>query len=241
MKIHNMMEDIVLEQVQQIFQDEEAQQRKGFCTCAQCKLDVACFVLGRIPSLYMVSGRGLARLQGDYQKKLQREADLVSLVHQGIDRVNQAKRPDFTHEEDEAGASVPEGHFFNFPQITGRLLNSVSFEPICAIEVTLLKDGKPMAMVDPNWQNPCRIVANTPGVYSFWPYPESADELKRQLDQEAEYEPRVFEFEIVVDDPAYQPFRHYFRLDLRARESFLALGSMERVTTLKDLYLNPGK
>ncbi len=240
MKIHNMMEDIVLEQVQQIFQDEETKQRKDFCTCAQCNLDVACFVLNRIQSLYMISGRGLARLHGDYQKKLQREADLVSLVHQGIDRVNRAKRPDFTH-EDEAVESVPEGRFFNFPQITGRLLNSVSFEPICAIEVTLLKDGKPMAMVDPNWQNPCRIVANTPGVYSFWPYPESADDADRQLDQEAEAEPRVFEFEIVVDDPAYQPFRHYFRLDLGEIEGFLALGSTERVNTLKDLYLNPGK
>ena len=231
MKVHNLMEDIVLEMIDEVFRDENAKKKKDFCTCPQCRLDVACYVLNRITPLYMISGRGLAHLQVDYQEKLQREADLASLIHRGIEHVSAARRPHFPHADQEEEAE-PKGPFFNFPQITGRLFNSENFEPISGIDVSLLDNGEPVRMVDLNWQNPYLIVSNTAGVFSFWPYPRSAETVG---------EKKSFDLEIIVDDAAYKPFRHYFKLLLQARETFLDLSWDERVYSLPDLYLIAGK
>ena len=226
-----MMEDVVLEEVQDLFKDEATRKKNGFCTCSQCHMDVACYVLNRIKPRYVISGRGLAHLQTGYQEKLQRDADLASLIHQGIEHVMGAKRPYFPHEREQE-ESAPKGPFFNFPHITGRLFNSVNFEPICGVKISLLESGKLVKMVDSNWQNPYMCVPPTAGIFSFWPYPRSAEVTGQQSQ---------FELEILVDEADYEPFRHYFTVTLEARDSFLELGSGDRVYSLKDLYLNPGK
>ncbi len=231
MKIHNLMEDIVLEHVNDVFQDEEARQRKGFCTCSQCRMDVACYVLNRTRPFYMLSGRGLAHLQMDYQEKLQREADLVSLVHKGIDHVSQAKRPHFPHHDDQA-ASPPRGPFFNFPQITGRLFNSVTFEPAAGVEVALLDGEELVAMVDSNWQNPYPMVSRTAGVFTFWPHPRPAAAPGDRI---------AVELEVAVEAAGFAPFHHYFGVELESGELFLELPVGQRVLNLPDLYLIPEK
>ncbi len=226
-----MMEDIVLEKVHEFFQEEETREESGFCTCSQCRMDVACYVLNRIKPVYMISGRGLAYFQTDYKERLQREADLVSQIRQGIEHVMAAKRPHFPHEQ-EKEVSMPKGPFFNFPHITGRFFNSVNFEPMCGVKISLLENGKLVKMVDFNWQNPYLCVPPTAGIFSFWPYPKSA-EFVGQKSQ--------VELEILVDEDDYEIFHHYFTVSLEARGSFLELGSGDRVHSMKDLYLNPDK
>ena len=61
MIIHNVMEDIVSDEVNKLF--DEAEQKKEdwvTCTCIQCRHDVMCYVLNRIKPRYIKSGRGLA-------------------------------------------------------------------------------------------------------------------------------------------------------------------------------------
>ena len=231
MNIHNQLEDEVLKKVNEIFDEEESKQSSHFCTCHQCRLDVACYVLNRMPPLYTVSGRGLAHLESDYQDKLQREADIVSLIKDGIDHVSNAKRPHFPH-ADEKEEESPEGPFYNFPQIVGRIFNSTNFEPVFDISVSLLENGEIVKMVNPNWQNPYRIVSNATGVYSFWPYPKSADAkgLKKEI-----------ELELAVDDPAFEPLRHYIKISVVSSNEFLQYESGSRIYNVEDLYLVPAE
>jgi len=231
MNIHNQLEDEVLKKVNEIFNEEEIGESAHFCTCHQCRLDVACYVLNRMTPLYTVSGRGLAHLESDYQDKLQREADIVSLIKEGIDHVSNAKRPHFPH-ADEKEEETPEGPFYNFPQIVGRIFNSTNFEPVFDISVSLFFNKEPAKMVNPNWQNPCRIVSNATGVFSFWPYPQPADAkgLKRE-----------FELELAVDDPAVEPLRHYIKIALISSNEFLQYESGSRIYNVDDLYLVPAE
>jgi len=229
MKIQNFMEDVVLKKVKEVFSDEETNVKKDFCSCSQCFLDVSCYVLNRIQPVYMLSGRGLAHMQSHYQEKLQQQADLVSLIREGIDHVTGAKRPHFSHRRED-DKLLPEGFFYNFPQITGRLFNSVNFEPVSGVAVSLLFEGESMAMVDSNWQNPYTIVQNTAGIFSFWPYPQvsKASALKKS-----------YEFELQVENTGFETLRHYFELAIVSRTGFLNLSGTDKIFAVKDLYINP--
>ena len=177
----------------------------------------------------MLSGRELAHIQSHYQEKLQQQAELVSLIKEGINHVDQAKRPYLSHSR-EGEESLPESFFYNFPQITGRLLNSVNVEPGYGVTIGLRFDGEAVAMVDSNWQNPYTIVQNTAGIFSFWPYPQvvKASSLKSS-----------YEFELQVEKTGFQTLRHYFELVVESREGFLNLSGEDKIFTVKDLYLNP--
>ncbi len=229
MNIHNMMEETVLATVNELFDDEAEQGRRGFCTCHQCRLDVACYVLNRSAPRYIVSGRGLAHLEINYQEKLQREADLVSLIHRGIDQVSSRRRPHFRHDSQKK-LRLPKGFLFNFPQIVGRMFNSMNFEPISDARVSLFSGDEVMDMVNPNWPNPYLIPQKAPGFYSFWPYPKPAP---------AAGERKRFALEIAVNDPDYEPLRHYFDLTLVSGSGFRGHVELSSKVTIGDLYLIP--
>ena len=229
MRIHNIMEDIATEKIDEIFLEEESRDAKQFCTCHQCRLDVVCFVLNRMRPYYAVSGRGLTHMKMEYQEKLQREADLVTLVHQGIKQISQHQRPNFGH-GNEKEVVVPHGYFYNFPQIMGRIFNSVNFEPLSNITVSLFKGDTLIRMTNPNWQNPCHIHAKTPGLYSFWPYPIAAEKPNIE---------RSFQFEVAVDDPDFAPLRHHFHIMASAEDQFHNQVQLSRLMELDDLYLVP--
>lgn len=231
MRIHNLMEERVLDTANEMFDDEEARIRRTFCTCSQCRLDVACFVLNRIRPSYVVSGRGLAHMDMDYQEKLQREADVVSLVHQGVQQVSKYRRPDFRH-QDERDDTVPTGFHYNFPQIVGRVFTSVKFERVSGVGVSLFLGSELKSMVNENWPNPYIIAEKTPGFYSFWPHPMQA---------EVEGDSKDFELEVSIDDPRYEPLRHYFHLALESVDGFRSHVQMNTTTTIEDLYLVPAE
>ena len=230
MKIHNLMEDIVLDKVHEIFdEDEEGMKQNGYCCCYQCRLDVACFVLNRTQPRYMTSSRGLAHLRTEYQTNLQKTADLVSLINDGIKTVSSTKRPHYSHKNGEK-APAPEGPLYNFPTIMGRLLNGNTFEPMKDIDVYLQKNGETVTMIDPSWQNPYRMIDKTAGTYLFWPYPVEANSPRTS---------RIFEFELIVNEKGYEELHHFFEIDLRAENTFNDSFHMQRTCKLEDLYLFP--
>ncbi len=233
MTVHNFAEESVLKAVSEVFEAEETKPKKRFCTCDFCRSDVACYVLNRVPPQYQTSGRGLAHRDIDYQEKLQREADLVALVYRGIERITEIKRPhgyaDGSGEKYEEQA--PDGFFFNYPQILGRVFDSAKFEPISGVDVTLkTEDGGLIRMTDPRWSNPCTVSPNTPGIFSFWPMPEKADAGGIRRDRE---------LEIAVDIPGFDQLRHYFTITLVSVEGYLRYPSGNLGITLPDLFLIP--
>ncbi len=230
MTVHNYAEEEVVGKVREIFDAETARGGGAICTCEHCRADVACFVLNRIPPRYQTSSRGLAHRESEYGQKLQREADLVSLIYQGIERIRRTRRP---HGEDgETPAKpVPQGSFFNFPQIAGRLIHSTTFEPVTGVVVRLLsEEGLELRMTDSGWSNPCLISDRTPGVFSFWPLPEKAACPGQE---------KSWELKVAVDDPAFKKLRHYFTVRTVAEEGYLQYTSGNRVITLPDLFVVP--
>ncbi|MFP4363656.1 MAG: late competence development ComFB family protein [Spirochaetia bacterium] len=230
MKIHNQMEDTVLKMVHEIFTEEENNPRMGVCTCSQCRMDVACYVLNRVTPEYIISGRGVAHLDSDYNQKLQKEADLVSLIKEGIGQVNSTKRPHFTHSPHNEPQDNKAGLFFNFPTIIGRLFNGINFEPVFGLKVYLRQNGENVKMLDPNWQNPYNTVKNTAGTYIFWPHPLHAEEPGIT---------KTFEFEISIESKGYEPIHHFISVESRSEPYFLESFHMQRSYKVEDLYIFP--
>ncbi len=230
MEIHNLMEDIVRGAVDELFDSEERSPKLGFCTCAQCRLDVSCYVLNRIPPEYVTSGRGVVHGETDWSGKVQRTADVLTLVREGWTRINQKKRPQYHQGSPAVSTELPSGPVFNFPSVMGRLLNGADFSPLADIQVGLYREGELIPMIDPNWQNPCRIVRETEGMYIFWPRPLPA----RSPGEEA-----VFQLRVHSELPGFEEVSHYFELSLVAEPSAVDQITVRKVHKLPDLYVFP--
>jgi competence protein ComFB len=110
------------------------------------------------------------------------------------------------------------------------MFHGVDFAPMHDVNVGLYHEGELVQAIDPNWQNPYHLVLNTAGTYLFWPRPMAAKPGEKA---------RGFEFEIRVDDPAYEPLRYVFSLTLNAEDKFIDFVNTTASTRLKDLYLFP--
>jgi len=228
LRVHNLMEDIVIETVNDIFNAEEKDKQFGYCTCEQCRLDVVCFVLNRIPAEYIISSRGAAHLEANYIENLQKNADLVAMINEGIKKVSQTLRPHFEHDNSKK-IEVPEGILYNFPTIVGRIFDGETFEPMKDIEIKLLHDdGSLVEMINPNWQNPYPVVEHTAGNFTFWPYPKQA---------RREGTAKTFSFVLTVEDERYEELNHFFELEIVSNKAFIDSYGLKRSYRVNDLYL----
>jgi competence protein ComFB len=230
MRIHNLLEEVVIEKIDEIIRecgDKIAKEEMEIV--GEYKLDVACYVLNRIDPVYIVSGRGLAYLDIDYIDKLQRDADLVTLIHQGIERVTTVQRPHYAARKGKKQQAL-KGFFFNFPIIKGRIFNSLNFAPVHGIDIELLHRHEHAAMIEETWQNPYHIVENTAGSYYFWPRPISA----KKPGETAHYE-----FELLAQSSLFEEIRHFIPIDVKAEEGVVDYFRVNKIITIKDLYLVP--
>lgn len=217
MRIHNLMEDLVIQKVKEMYPESSAPFQQ----------DVICYVLNRVDPEYVVSGRGIAHSEtADYQKKLQRLADITRLVKEGMAAVTTNRR------QRSPGDFGPGDHgfYFNFPSIIGRLFGGLNFEPASDVSIGLYFKGKLLQVIDPNWQNPYRMVINTAGTFLFWPHPIGA---------ETQGEEKTFELELRVVEPRYEPLHHFFSLTLKAEPEFIDFVNTTDSYRTPDLYLFP--
>ncbi|RPJ07496.1 MAG: competence protein ComFB [Spirochaetaceae bacterium] len=224
-----MLEEIVLERIDEILHDfREKNPSEALAVAEEFRLDVACYVLNRIDAVYVVSGRGLAYMDIDYLEKLQRDADLITLIHQGIKRVLTIQRPYYTQKRETP--ETREGLFFNLPIIRGRIFNSLNFAPVFEIDVKLLHQNENVTMIEPNWQNPYTIVENTAGNYYFWPKPVTAEKTGVL---------KSFEFEIVIESGQFEKLNHFFSIPVTSESGMLDYFRINKILNLKDIYLVP--
>jgi len=232
MEIHNSTEDIVLVAVNDICDAIEKEGKDSRpCTCYQCRLDTACYVLNRTNPRYVVSSRGAVRAESETLEKQQEGADIVALIHEGLKKIAKSLRPHFEHDSRHSIApELPNGPAFNIPTIVGRVFNGVNFEPMNDIEVTLFIGTDKAEMMDPNWQNPYRLIDNTAGAFSFWPKPFHAS--KEGL-------AKHFEFTIVASVPGFEELRHFFEIAVTSSPQAESAYAIERTFKLPDLYIFP--
>jgi len=229
MEIHNISEDIVILSTQRIFESIQKEGNpQGFCLCDQCMLDTVCYTLNRIEPQYIVSNRGITRLNQDWVGRQQIEADIASLVYNGIRLVNHNLRPTSSHNElsaaDNRNQTKPA---FYFPTILGRLFDGITFAPLSGVTVELRCDSELVTMRNRNWQNPFTLISNTPGSFSFWPAPVDASAVDIN---------RVFEYSIKVEASQYETLTHFFKVP---SVSILQSPHVEKTFKLPDLYLFP--
>lgn len=230
MDVRNVMEDAVKSLVDELFAAEDRDKRLGFCTCDQCRLDVECFVLNRVKPEYIVSSRGLAYSEKEGLDKVQRQADLISLVKEGWGKVSHSPRPTSGHAGPKGGLAEREGPTYNFPTIMGRVFDGRTFAPLGEGVVRLYANGEEVEMVDPNWQNPFVLAGATGGTFIFWP---------KAIPAGHEGAERNFVFELKVDVPGLEVLSHFIELDLSPERSARMDFSLQRVHKVPDLYLFP--
>ena len=234
MEIHNVSEDKVYHSIEKIFAviKKDGNPDK-FCLCEQCMLDTVCFALNRIEPRYVVSHRGIARLDQDWVRQQQTDADIASLVYKGLKQVNHNQRPHATHNESVKTGETETGPAFHIPTIVGRLFDGETFAPLDGVTVELRGNGGLVPMRNPNWQNPFTLVANTPGTYTFWPAPISAGEVN---------ENSTFEYLLKFESPEYETLTHFFKIPTISSVKGAYSFSPDKTFKLPDLYLfHPGE
>jgi competence protein ComFB len=230
MEIRNLMEDAVKTVVDELFRIEGKDRRLGYCVCDQCRLDVACYVLNRVKPEYVASSRGLAYSEKEGLDKVQRRADLMSLVTEGWATVTHTPRQSFDHDAPPAPVEAAVGPAFNFPLIMGRVFDGRTFAPVTEGLVRLLAGGSDAAMVDQNWQNPFILATGTAGTYIFWP---------RHVSSPVVGEGRNWTFDIRVEAPGFDELSHFIEIDLQSEVEVRRDFSLQRVHKIPDLYLFP--
>ncbi|MDR1095158.1 MAG: late competence development ComFB family protein [Spirochaetaceae bacterium] len=232
LKIHNLTEDFVVKEIDKICDEiEKDGQKKHICTCGQCRLDAACYVLNRTKPAYVVSNRGVARIERETLARRQQGIDITVLVYKALEQVAHNQRPYFDHQNREQTAKPAEHRaVFNIPAIVGRVFNGVNFEPLFGLDVELRRDGKRSAMRDQNWQNPYRLVKNTAGTFTFWPEPVHAETAGEQA---------AFGFAVRIKTEGYETLNSFFEIPVVSEAYSEIPFSMNRTFKLKDMYLFP--
>jgi competence protein ComFB len=221
------METLVLRVVDQISDDDAASESPTYCTTPDCRQDVACFVLNRVPQRYVNSARGEAHVDGDLTNDLQLRIDVVTLVHEGLRRVTSIRR---SYYDEDTGNEPVQGPAFRLPIIKGRLFNGLDFQPITDVAVRLLANDALLTMIDNRWSNPYVIPENTPATYIFLPRPLPANHAGER---------KEMELEIRVEDPQYEPFHHFFKLEVSSKPVAADLLDTTSDLRVPDLYLLP--
>ncbi len=224
MKPHNLMEELVINTVDDIFSNDDYLNKTGCPNCEQSKIDVTCYVLNRIPPLYTTSSRGLAHLDKSYIVKPQSTADITALVNEGIKQVALHQRPD----GDSSGQELPEPPMFNFPIIKGQVFDGKTFAPFSGGSITLKSDNGRVRMRGSRWATPCTLIEDTESRFLFWPMPVKADVTG---------EARVFSFSIEIEADGYKPVKHFISLNLTADDSFVNSMEVNRIHTVESIYL----
>lgn len=204
MNVHNLMEDVVIQSVNSLYDQIKANNNGWLsCDCQNCRLDTISFVLNRIHPKYVVSGRGVNHSVEEMTSQ-QLKADIDSLALAGIRIVNSTKRPYHTQPKnlEVTQNSIPAFNFFTF---TGSVLDGTNFEPVPNAQITLKYEGQPAQMIDSTWSNPYTTCKTTKGTYSF---------LVKPLKAEKEGITKKFNFCINVTAPDYAGTDYHFEVSL---------------------------
>jgi hypothetical protein len=212
MRLKNYNEDLVLDTVKIVLKD-----RKDLRPTRSFLLDVAAYVLNRIPPKYITSERGFTRefIQpeggcGEDGERLFTIIELITLVNRAIEVVAKRRRD---HAPRRAARAAPAEtledvplhltYFYNMPHIFGRIVDARDGRPVIAAEATLWINDSVSVPAEPGWRNPYLTNEQTRGYFSFWPQAEMGEsdclrvEMRIGLDHR-EYRPFIFKKSVKV-------------------------------------------
>jgi len=236
MYIHNTVEDIVINHLEEILSLKD-----NICKCEQCKTDMICYSLNRIKPMYVVSSRGIIHTENKKREHIQEEIDIYSTVVEAVEVVSNTRRHKVNNEYKniEPGTSAVStdfqsetGCFYNFPQIVGRVFDSSTLNPIMNAKISLRneKDENLVIMFNKLWSNPISLVPQTNGTYTFWPKSIQAEKPKIQKD---------FHFYLQIEADNFQIICKFFFIRLISDEKISPFIKKENIFYINDIFLNP--
>ena len=231
MNVHNIMEDVVIKAVNNMYDRVKGENVAWLtCDCENCRLDTVSDVLNRIPPKYVVSGRGVTH-NVEYLASSQLLADVDSLSLEGMRTVSSTKRPFHSENRNDCvvqAAGVKTNPAFNFFTFTGVVLDGNTFEPVSNAKITLKIDGKLAEMVDRTWSNPYNLVPSTKGVYSFW---------VKSIPAEKSGERAYFNFSIEIEADGYSESVYHFEVPIMSEDSVRQTLDSTYTLKMKDLVI----
>ncbi|MGA2761831.1 MAG: late competence development ComFB family protein [Spirochaetia bacterium] len=190
MRLKNYNEDLVLDTAKIVLRDrQDVRVNRSFL------LDVAAYVLNRIPPKYITSERGFTRefvaaaAAGEDGRRLVSVIELITLVNRAVEVVARRRRngfpahprrPEATEASDDEARLT---YFYNMPHIFGRIVDAGDGRPVISAEATLWINDKMAVPAETGWRNPCFTNEQTGGYFSFWPAVETgeSDSMRIQM------------------------------------------------------------
>ncbi|MDR2602569.1 MAG: late competence development ComFB family protein [Spirochaetaceae bacterium] len=234
--VHNVMEGFVFTRIDEIYNSIQKEKKSGsekyknFCCCAQCRIDAACYVLNRTKPHYIASGRGVIRTFHDSFERQQIMTDISISAYKAIEMISRNnRRPECNHELCEGEAeNAKEVFFYDVPAVVGRVLNGSSFTPMFDVKIELLSAGNLVKMRNENWQNPCDLVKDMEGTYTFWP---EAEETEKPGEE------KNFNYTIKIEAPGYETVNYNFSISSKSVTNSYRGFSITEAYKINDIYL----
>ena len=107
----------------------------------------------------------------------QLRADIEAIALEGIRIVSGTKRP--FHTQNSVKIELTNNPSYNFPIISGEVLDGANFEPIVDATVVIKYKGKILESIDKSWQNPVKTCSSTKGKFNFWIKPFDCSFIQR--------------------------------------------------------------
>jgi len=199
MRLKNYNEDLVLDTVKIVLQD-----RVDVRPTRSLILDVAAYVLNRIPPKYITSDRGFTReiVQGagnGEQQRLVNAIELITQVNRAIDVVIRRRRDSApARVKRPSGSTSPEAeqqltYFYNMPHIFGRIVDARDGKPVISARATLWINERLSPPAEAGWRNPFFTNKQTGGYFSFWPHVETGGSDSVRLQMKIGFEHEMYE------------------------------------------------
>ncbi len=181
----------------------------------------------------MVSSRGIIHTEKNKIAESQNYIDVYSIVMEAINTVSKTKRHDDNQiicmETPLEKNFSEKKYYFNFPQIVGKIINSVTLGPIDNAKIELLyeEQNKRAEMFNETWQNPLEIIDKMEGIFTFWPAPLLTDKQ----------EEKNFNFILRIYKDNYETLSKSFSLKIKSINEINKVIKKENIFYLNDIYL----
>ncbi len=191
MAIKNLMEEIVWNVVTEILKSDN-----DILWESEHIDDIVAYVCNRLPPRYVTSERGILHGKLENRLKTQQKTDIFLLTYEAIEVFKNRRNGISQDQKDSADYSLR-----RFPHIIGEVLEESTFSVVSDIQITLLYEGRPLEMVDSDWNNPYVTNRATMGYFHFWPLLDKTLEKREYYLFELKFEhpqmkEKIVEFEV---------------------------------------------
>ena len=231
MKFHNGMEDVVMTYLDNVLSDLD-----DVCHCDECKFDMACYVLNRVPASYTGSVMDNQIDLGTKYDGSQMYVDIFAKIIEAIKFVSLVKQHTPNNRwtvNSDKNANIAKSRYV-VPKITGRVVDIKTLDPITDIEIALFHSLSKdlVAMRKGDYENPYHLTnLGHGGKFTFLP-----DVMCADTDEKKDFV--NIDFHIKFSKESYEPFSKY--ISVKAFKEGIDNNNLsDSVYDIGEIYISP--